>query len=235
MTPGGTEAGALGRVPVFTPWLPDIGPSLAMGRLTSMARAAHGGTLAEAYEIHRPLLGQEVLHRLADATGPVVVLLSNYIWSVEGNLALAREMLTVRDDVVFVHGGPSTPARHVDALEFLTSNSDVAHVLAVGEGEATLTDLLTTLTDSLVVQRDPTAWRNGVLDDVRGLLYLTPTGELHDGGTRPRMDDLTSLPSPKEFDDIDAAAWKYGAFVETNRGCPTAVRSATGDRPRCRE
>ncbi|MBL8774592.1 MAG: B12-binding domain-containing radical SAM protein [Acidimicrobiales bacterium] len=212
--PGATD----GRVPVHAVWQERVGPVLALGMLTAAARAWDGGALAGRYLIGRPETAEACLASLADGTGPAVLLCSNYVWSLEDNLDLARRAKALRPELVVIHGGPSTPSYDGDARAFLSAHGDVAHVLVRGEGEVTLCRLLEALTTSLP------ALDGDRLRSIPGLIFRDPVdGAVVRTAEPERVADLDALPSPYltgEFDHIDPSAWLFAVSIETNRGCP---------------
>jgi len=215
---GGPSTTPPRRVPVVAPWHPDSGPLLALGMLTAAARHHDDGRLNDTYAIGVPTAAAEVLDTLRDHAGPAVLLCSDYVWSLDDNLELARAARAACPGLVVVHGGPSAPKYEADAAAFLDTHRDAADVVVRGEGEATLVDLL---------ERLAPTWPDAdlsVLADCPGLTYRDPaTGLAVRTPDRDRIADLDTLPSPYltgEFDHIDAAAWKMTLSVETNRGCP---------------
>jgi hypothetical protein len=215
---GPAPGGPAGRIPVYAIWHPEVGPLLALGMLTASARHHAGGALNDRYEIRRPESADEFLADLATRQGPAVLLCSDYVWSLDANLAAARAAVEINPDLVVIHGGPSSPKYEGDAERFLTEHRRIAHVLARGEGELLISELLTKIADTLPAL-DP-----AVLRTVDGITFRdTRTGEVVRNPDRDRISDLAALPSPYltgEFDHIDGASWNTCLSVETNRGCP---------------
>ena len=207
-----------GRVPVFAVWQEQVGPALSLGMLTAAARAWDDGALNAHFEIRRPERPAECLAALASHQGPAVLLCSNYLWSVEHNLEVARRARSLCPELVVVHGGPSTPKYEGDAERFLAEHADVAHVLVRGEGEVVLCRLLEAL-----VATAPTL-DAARLRGVPGLTFVDPSdGRVVRTAEAERIGDLGALPSPYltgEFDHIGTDAWPYAVSIETNRGCP---------------
>jgi len=207
-----------GRVPVFAVWQEQVGPALSLGMLTAAARAWNDGELNAHFEIRRPERPAECLAALGARPGPAVLLCSNYLWSVDHNLEVARRAKALCPELVVVHGGPSTPKYEGDAARFLAEHADVAHVLVRGEGEIVLCRLLEALAGSLP------ALDADRLRSVRGLTFVDPgDGRVVRTGDAERVADLDALPSPYltgEFDQISADAWPFAVSIETNRGCP---------------
>ena len=206
------------RVGVHAVWQERVGPALALGMLTASARQWEGGALSERYDIRRPETPSEFLGALADGSGPAVLLCSNYLWSIDHNIAVARRAKALCPQLVVVHGGPSTPKYEQDAERFLREHGDVADVLVRGEGEVTICRLLEALAPTLPeldVQRLRAVPGLTFRDPSRGVVVRTDEPE--------RIVDLDALPSPYltgEFDHIDPGAWPFAVSVETNRGCP---------------
>jgi hypothetical protein len=207
-----------GRIPVHAAWDEALGPMLSTGILTAAARHWQDGALNAAYDIARPLSTGQVLAELTARSGPAVLLCSNYVWSLDINLDLARQAKAHNPDLVVIHGGPSTPKFPADAERFLAENGDVADVLVRGEGELTLCLVLDALAPTLP-RIDPDR-----LTEIGGLTYRHPdTGEVVRTGEPERLTDLNSFPSPYlsgEFDHVEFASWTNAVAIETNRGCP---------------
>jgi len=210
--PGGPE----GRIPVYAVWHTEVGPLLALGMLTAAARAHDGGALAERFEIRRPEESASFLADLAERTGPAVLFCSDYVWSLESNLATARRAKALNPELVVIHGGPSSPKYEPDAERFLDEHGDVADILTRGEGEELICELLTALGESLpCLDHERLRSIDGLTFRVDGETVRTPD--------RDRITDLEALPSPYltgEFDHIDARSWNTCLSVESNRGCP---------------
>lgn len=204
-------------VPVYSPWDTHPGPPLSLGMLTAYVRAVDGGRLNERYEIRRPERAQEVLDDLACGSGPAILLCSDYVWSLDANLALAREAIALRPELTVVHGGPSAPEYVEDIRTFFDEHGDVTHVLVNGEGESTLAELLT------VWAGRPSGPSLDGLTDVAGIAFLGADGEVVRTPPRERRRDLSELPSPYlsgEYDHISSDEWQPSLTIETNRGCP---------------
>ncbi len=206
-----------GRIPVYAPFQTEIGVILSLGMLTAYARQVDGGRLGTHYEIRRPEDAASLLADLETRDGPAIILCSNYVWSVEFNLDLVRQARTINPDVIAIHGGPHTPKYEADCLDFLTSNRDAAHITVRGEGEITLSEVLSALAPTLP-QIDPAR-----LEMVEGISFLHPsTGEMVTTPDRDRVQDLDTLPSPYltgEFDHLGPSGLLQMIF-ESNRGCP---------------
>jgi hypothetical protein len=206
------------KVPVYAVFLPEIGPTLALGMLTASARQHDGGSLGERFEIRRPEDPASFLADLDARGGPAVLLCSNYVWSLERNLAIAQEAKARHPDLLVVHGGPSTPKYEGDEQAFFTDHGDVVDVTVRGEGEETLVAVLEALRPGLP------ALDRARLHEVAGIAFQTsPGATVVRNPDRERVADLDALPSPYltgEFDHIHPSAWVACATFETNRGCP---------------
>jgi radical SAM superfamily enzyme YgiQ (UPF0313 family) len=149
---------------------------------------------------------------LAVKCRPGVWLFSDYLWTVEGNLWLSRQVKQSSPNSVVVHGGPSAPIYEAASERFLQTHPEV-DIIVRGEGEDTITDLLR----NLALCADIKDW--SPLYNVPGIIFrrehrVVRTGE------RARA-ELENLPSPY----LDGSFDKYGApvlaaTIETNRGCP---------------
>lgn len=109
-------------------------------------------------------------------------------------------------------GGPEPPYY---AEEFLSRGADI---VVVGEGEETLSELL------------PAISQKGVhhLEDIKGIVYRSDSGDLIHNPVRPQIRDLDALPMP-DRSAIDMSryldAWKSShgmssVSIITARGCP---------------
>ena len=207
-----------GRIPVYSVWHEDMGPALSLGMVLAAARAHDGGRLLERFDLRPMETTTSFLQDLRTRSGPAILLCSNYLWSLDNNLAAARAGLGVNPDLLVVHGGPDTPKYEADAEAFLDANAPVARVLVRGEGERTLCELLDALADPDAPDLDDR------LADVAGITFRRSDGTVQRTEDRERAADLGAFPSPYlsgEFDHLDADAWPERlAAVETNRGCP---------------
>lgn len=211
-------AAAPDRVPVYAIWHPEVGPLLALGMLTAAARVWDGGSLNDDYEIRRPETAEDFFEDLPRRRGRAILLCSDYVWSLEENLATARRAKAMHPDLVVVHGGPSCPKYDGDAARFLDEHGDVADVLVTGEGEEAIGELLDAL------RAMPDVLDTDRLAEIDGLTYRSArSGEMVRTASRDRIRELDALPSPYltgEFDHIPPEAWNNCLSIETNRGCP---------------
>ncbi len=214
-----TARGDRVRIPVYAPWHADPGPQLSLGMLMASARQHDDGSLNAFFDLHRPEPADAVLDALLRSHGPTILLCSNYVWSTDRNLAIAREAADANPELLVIHGGPDTPKYEADAEHFLRQNSQAAHILVRGEGE----QILVLLLEQLAGKADGIRTLDG-LKGVPGLTYRDPTtGEVVRTPDGDRVADLNSLPSPYltgEFDHVDPTDWSRVVAVETNRGCP---------------
>ncbi len=206
-----------GAVPVYAAFQVATGPPLSLGMLTACARQYEGGTLNGHYELRRPEDPASFLADLAERPGPAVLLLSNYVWSLEHNLDVARRAKAQHPDLVVIHGGPSTPKFTEDCERFFSEQSEIVDVAVRGEGEITLAE-------ALLAMRAPGGGLDlSALAMVAGLTFRRPSdGAIVRTDDRPRLPDLDVLPSPYltgEFDHLDPSAW-VEVTLETSRGCP---------------
>jgi radical SAM superfamily enzyme YgiQ (UPF0313 family) len=207
-----------GRIPVYFIWHDNVTPLLSLGMLAAAARAADGGRLNERFELRRPELAGSALRDLAGRTGPAVLICSDYVFTLNENIDTARRAKALNPDLVVIHGGPSSPKYEQDIADFFSAFGDVADVLARGEGEALLCELLDAIGPALPAI-DPEC-----LARVDGIAYRLPaTGEIVRTPDRARIADLDQLPSPYltgEFDHVHPSLWLDPPMFETNRGCP---------------
>ncbi len=213
----GSEHRGDGRIPVYSVWDPAVGPLLSLGMLIAAARDHDGGRLNDVYDIRRMCTASEFLDDLGTRRGPAVLLCSDYVWSLEQNLDVARRARELNPELRVIHGGPSAPKYEHDAAEFLRRHEDVAHVLVRGEGE----DVLCQVLDAMSGSWSPLD--TSPLQEIAGLSFLGPGGQVVRTPDQDRIVDLDRLPSPYltgEFDHIPADAWVFYTSFETVRGCP---------------
>lgn len=214
----GTQAtDSSSRIPIYAIWHEDVGPMLSLGMLTAAARNWRDGALNEHFEIRKPETGQSFLADLAKNDGPAILLCSNYVWMFQQNLETAAAGRNLNEELLILHGGPSTPKYEADAARFLDEHDRVADILVRGEGEQTLCELLDLFAAAGGLRPEPDR-----LAEVAGITF-TDGDEVIRTAERSRLADLDALPSPYltgEFDGIHPDAWKYCLSIETNRGCP---------------
>jgi hypothetical protein len=207
-----------GRIPVYALMHAQHGVPLGLGMVTAAARHHDGGRLTETFEIRRPETAASILDDLESRGGPAVLLLSDVIWTIDDNLEVAARVVERNSEVIVVHGGPSSPRYEADIEQFLRDHAAVAHVLARGEGERTIGELLFALgaANGRLAHAD--------LSGVAGIAFVDPfSGEVVRTPDRPRETNLDDLPSPYltgEFDHIAVAGQDAPFALETNRGCP---------------
>lgn len=204
------------RIPVYAVWHPGVGMPLALGMITASARAHRGGVLLDRYDIHRPEAAEEVLRSLGSGSGPAVLLCSDYLWTIEENLQMARQAKRLRPELLVVHGGPSCPKYGHDAEAFLRRHGDAADLLVRGEGEHTVSCLLDAVASLPNVDQSS-------VREIPGLSFLDRGGRFVRTSDPERIADLGTLPSPYltgEFDDVPFDEWGNVIPLETNRGCP---------------
>jgi len=209
------------RTPVFSVYhSPEHNANLGLGMIIGHARVVDHGALNTVLDLRRASIDPEPMLDELRATGrQAIVLCSDYMWSLEHNLGVSREVKALNPDSIVVHGGPHAPAYAADAEQFLLDHPEV-DVLVRGEGELTIAELLGALgTDA---RPDDLHDRIG---HVAGISYrhVQAAGiQVVRTPDRPRATEMDAFPSPYltgEFDDVDPARWR-SATVETNRGCP---------------
>ena len=209
------------RVPVFGVYhSPEHNANLGLGMIVGYARVADGGALNTTFDLRRASIDPAPMLAELEATGrPAVVLCSDYMWSLEHNLGVSATVKALSPRSIVVHGGPHAPSYPGDAERFLLEHPEV-DVLARGEGELTIAELLAALgTDA-----DPDDLHDR-LAEVAGITYRRRTDDgiqVVRTADRPLATEMDRFPSPYltgEFADVDPARWR-SATVETNRGCP---------------
>lgn len=179
------------------------------GTLTAFARQY--GDIRDHYKFLPYIYRRGAVERIADDIGNVDILgASCYVWNMELTREVAREVKRRNPGVLVVFGGPHIPDHDDDFL----GNNPFVDITVHGEGEETFLDILRTF--------------NGG-GDFAGIPGTTVRASGNGGivrtGNRPRMRDISALPSAYLeglFDDIMArekdASWN--GMWETNRGCP---------------
>lgn len=206
--------GPAGLVPLYSSCPSHIsGVPLALGMLVASIAAHDGGRLSSTFDI-RPVrrLASTIAAEVAEHPVASVSLHSNYMWSVDENLALAAEIAATAPGSISIHGGPSTPKYPADVDAFFDAHPAV-DVLVLGEGEATVVEVLDRLCAGLDVD---------AVAGVPGTVVRRSDGVIQWGPERDRLADLAALPSPfltGVFDHLDGGLLDMMP-VETNRGCP---------------
>lgn len=146
---------------------------------------------------------------IADRIGTVDLLaISCYVWNWRLSLALAAEVKRRNPGCTILMGGPQIPEEMEDFFDLYPFIDLVVH----GEGEGAFQDILRAMvTDQPLAGIANTAVRT---DD--GIVTTAK---------RPRMRDLTDLPSPYldgHFEELMTSEQgnEWMAIWETNRGCP---------------
>lgn len=183
----------------------------SLGLLMAYAMEYEGGRLQDRYDfVPMFLIDEERI--VARGATPGVFIFSNYIWTVEANLALSAAVKAVNPANITIHGGPSTPSYEKDCEQFFLDNPSV-DICVRGEGELTFSEIL----DKLDIEQSGDL---SALSEVDGLTFRGQSGMVRTGD-RARIADIDSIPSPyltglfEEFGSVRA-----GAVIETNRGCP---------------
>ena len=206
-----------GAVPVYSVFPVETGPPLSLGMLLANARAWNDGALNRTLELRRMEDPASFFADLATREGPAVLLLSNYVWSLDHNLEVARRAKAINPATVVVHGGPSTPKYEGQCEEWFAEYAGIVDVAVRNEGEVTITEALAALVDG------DGGVDLGRLEGVAGLTFRHPAdGRIVRTEERERVTSLDDLPSPYltgEFDHIDPSAWTE-VTIETTRGCP---------------
>ncbi|MCR9107234.1 MAG: radical SAM protein [Gammaproteobacteria bacterium] len=183
----------------------------ALGLLVAYAMEYDGGVLKDRFDFV-PLFLADKQRLLERASSPGIFLFSNYLWTVDENLALSAAIKAVSPQSITIHGGPSTPKYEQDAQEFFAKHQHV-DIAVRGEGEHTFAEVLKAL--------DPECLHDlSRLEHVQGISYRSADG-VRRTESRDRIADLDTIPSPYLmglFDDFGAS--RAGAILETNRGCP---------------
>lgn len=211
------EATGRRRTRVVPLWTQSMIPPLALGMVVAHAKATHGGRVDDHFHFvpdwHVP---EDRLREYA--VDDNVYLVSNYIWSHEGNLALCDLVKQVNPRSITILGGPDTPRYEADVADYFRMHPSV-DIAVHGEGEATLADVLWALRNVMDGDGQPDL---SVLADVPGISYRGRDGGVVRTADRERLTELDPIPSPYLTGEFDI----YGegetsiVIIETNRGCP---------------
>jgi len=205
------------RVSVIPMYEEPIPLNLALGMLLAHSAAYDNGRLTRTYEFLPAWMSSpKAVHRRLAREGPAVFLFSNYIWSINQNLAAANAIKLASPDSICIHGGPSTPKYDRDNERFFAENPGV-DIAVRGEGEETLIEILDAIDGKLEGRGNDLS----VLAEVAGLSYRVPHGLVRTP-ERARMANLDLLPSPYLaglYEHVAEAGIDFQP-VETNRGCP---------------
>lgn len=155
--------------------------------------------------IYRRMAVEEAVGRLLQAD---VAALSLYAWNEKLSLDIARRLKARKPEMLIVLGGPQVP----DRVEPFLRNHPFVDVTCHGEGEATFLGVLE-------------AWPDRCWDHLPAVSYIRPDGTLAAYREKPRIQDLSTIPSPYlegVFDPLLAAekGTTWLGLWETNRGCP---------------
>jgi radical SAM superfamily enzyme YgiQ (UPF0313 family) len=200
------------RTPIVPVNFDDGVAPAGLGAIFAYALELDGGRLQERYDFVPEFLSDEET-LLVRAAKPSIFLFSNYVWTVERNLAMSALVKRANPESITIHGGPSTPKYELDAEVFFAEHPHV-DITVRNEGEATFAAIL----DALELG-EPDAL--DALREVAGLTFRSTSGALVRTDERERITDLDLLPSPYLlglFDPFGSA--QSGAIIETNRGCP---------------
>lgn len=186
-------------------------PSLGILMLAAVAR--HHGfdcTVIDASALE--LTEQELLNRIATIR-PDVIGISSTTLAIGNASDIAATVKRLFPDVVIIAGGPHITAAPIETM----TRFPVLDIAVIGEGEATVAELLTAL-------------QNGAdLTSVQGIIYRNGN-DLCDTGRRHMITDLDDLPFPA-WDLLEDFPQRYlpapfkvrnllAATLVTSRGCP---------------
>ena len=199
---------------------------LPVGLPAVMAYAErHSTNLDETLELIPVLLCPERLVARA-ATGPAIILLSDYIWSIEENTRLAQAAKAAEADTIVIRGGPQVPKYEGDLRDYFDRHGAGVDIAVHGEGEATLLELLQMLARHTEIRPDGRrVVRRAELDlaSIAGISYRGSDGQIVTTDARERIQDLALLASPYRSGVLATEEIGLGmAIVESNRGCPYA-------------
>ncbi|MCH0562157.1 B12-binding domain-containing radical SAM protein [Streptomyces sp. MUM 2J] len=156
----------------------------------------------------------EVLAAALEQDGPPDVIgFSHYIWNSQLSLAFADLIKERFPRTTVVFGGPHYPLRLPEQTVFWRERlAGRVDFYVDGEGEAAFADLLIALSRTS---------RDDVRGSLPGVHHLDSDGTLYAPPPRPRIHDLSDVPSPYTLGLMDEFFdGKLVPTVQTNRGCP---------------
>lgn len=210
-----------GRIPVyFTPHMENHYP-LALGMLAAAINDHDHGALLDRFQLLpiSYLTPAGLFEGIFRKFGPGVWFFSNYIWSLEINLKIARELKSRDPKNLTVFGGPSVPG-YTRACAAFMQNNPAVDIAVHGEGEVVVTELLGQVAQD---EDGRIGFTAEALQSVRGLTFRSDAAQdgLCTTPDRTRLKEPDSIPSPYltgVFDSYDGAV--EAAIIESNRGCP---------------
>lgn len=134
------------------------------------------------------------------AMRPRFIACTVYLWNLERTLSLMRQVKASLPQTSILLGGPETARAHP-----LLYTACPADVVAIGEGERVLPDILTALRNGRQALFTTTAWKQG-----RSYVW---------GNTEPPEMALSTELPPPGWPGLAPDA-RGMAYVETSRGCP---------------
>ncbi len=209
------------KIPVyFVPHTKNHYP-LALGLLHSAISSYHNGKLLKRFELVpiTYMSPDKFLSGPFRQFGTGVWLFSNYLWSVETNLAISKFVKQNSAKNITIHGGPSTPEHPEMCEQFFNENSSI-DITVHGEGEVSICEIL----DAFSGSKTNKQIQFEKLKDIAGISYKDfsiGSGTVYHTESRTRMKDPNDIFSPyisNVFDHYNSSV--EAAIVETNRGCP---------------
>lgn len=153
-------------------------------------------------EVKEYTINHNADHILEDVyiSHPDVVAFSCYLWNITYVKELAYELKRLLPDLEIWLGGPEVS---YDAEEVLHHHPEIRGIV-IGEGEATFLEVCRHYQE----QKD--------LNEVAGIAYRTPEGDICFTGKRPCL-DMDDLPFP--YEDLSTMQNRI-LYYESSRGCP---------------
>lgn len=214
---------------------------LALGVIEAYIHQYKNGLLNDKFHflpfLNKPI--DEIIIRARD-WAPGIWLFSNYLWSIDRNLAISRAIKRIVPRNITIHGGPELPVQKDACREFLLMNEHI-DIAVRGEGEVTTAELLEHIADYWDREKPI----NEALRKIAGISYrlkAKSNQSIIRTSDRPKIPELTNMPSPyltgvfEKNDEFQEKEHFYAIF-ETNRGCPFQCAfcnwgSATGEKIR---
>ncbi|KQX51508.1 hypothetical protein ASE09_33460 [Streptomyces sp. Root66D1] len=203
----------------LTVWLADLTYTQQAVSAETMPQAVAGLATyaASRMDLDHPVRLFKYPEALAEALEqdgpPDVIGFSHYIWNSQLSLAFAGLIKERFPRTTVVFGGPHYPLRLPEQTVFWRERlAGRVDFYVDGEGEAAFADLLLALS-----RRD----RDDVRGSLPGVHRMNSDGTLYAPPPRPRIHDLSDVPSPYALGLMDEFFdGKLVPTVQTNRGCP---------------
>ena len=166
--------------------------------------------ITDNYELLDWLFWREDINQmLSRIKNPDIVGFSHFVWNEQINNDLAKKVKNKYPNCLIIYGGQSTPKQ--DRCKDFFKIHPYVDVLIHGEGEITFKKLLD-------------GYLNNDIDSVSGCTFKQENNISKTNLSRPRIQDISIMPSPYldgTFDNLaKKSPYKLDVIIETARGCP---------------